>query len=108
MDDGGYHLKKLKLPYYPEETDAEVWQNYQIYTSTPRMIAEYAGMSIPAVLELDLVDYLILRRDAYISMLTRSKAGREYLEKAWCREQTEPDRSALRKLIAGGGARGLQ
>ena len=70
------------------------------------MIAEYAGLSIPEVCALDLIDYLILRRDAYISLLSRTKSGQEYLENAWCREQTEPDRAALRELIAGGAARG--
>lgn len=72
------------------------------------MVAEYAGVSLWAALDLDLIDFLTLRRDAFISLLMRSMAGREYLDKAWCREQTEPDRAALRKMVAGGGARELK
>lgn len=96
------------MPYYPEDDDGDVRHTYQIYTTVPHMVAEYAGLSIPAVCALDMIDYLILRRDAYISLLSRTKAGQEYLENAWCREQTEPDRAALRELIAGGAARGVQ
>lgn len=106
MADRSNPRKKLKLPYYPEDDDGEVRHQYHIYTTTPRMIAEYARISVPEVYDLDLIDYLILRRDAYISMLSRTKSGQEYLEKAWCREQTEPDRAALRELIEGGAARG--
>lgn len=94
------------MPYYPEDDDGEVRLKYHINTTTPRMVAEYARISVPEVYGLDLIDYLILRRDAYISMLSRTKSGQEYLEKAWCREQTEPDRAALRELIEGGAARG--
>ena len=96
------------MPYYPEENDGEVRHHYQIYTNIPHLIAAYAQIPVTAVYELDVLDYMILHRDAYISLLMRSKDGREYLEKAWCREQTEPDRAALRELIAGGGACGLQ
>lgn len=71
-------------------------------------MAEYARVSLLAALELDLIDFLTLRRDAFISLLMRSAAGREYLDKAWCREQTEPDRAALRKMVGGGGARELK
>lgn len=96
------------MPYYPDDDNGEVRHTYPIYTTVPHMVADYAGLSIPAVYALDLIDYLILRRDAYISLLSRTKSGQEYLENAWCREQTEPDREALRKLIAGGAARGIK
>jgi len=68
------------------------------------MIAEYANISIAEIPDLDMIDYLILRFDAYVSALNRTKAGQEYLVNAWCRIQTEPDRDALRKLMTGGGA----
>jgi hypothetical protein len=41
--------------------------------------------------------YLTLRRDAFISWLSRTEAGTEYLDNAWRMEQTEPDRKALRE-----------
>ncbi len=71
------------------------------------MVADYAHLSIPEVNALDLIDYLILRRDAYIRALSRTKDGEEYLVNAWCYAQTEPDRAGLRQLMAGGAARGL-
>lgn len=61
------------------------------------MVAEYAGISIPQVRELNYVQYLVWRRDAFIYMLSRTEAGQKYLDGAWRMEQTEPDRAALRK-----------
>ena len=60
------------------------------------MVAEYAGLSIPQVQQLNFVQYLVWRRDAFIYMLSRTEAGQEYLDNAWRMEQTEPDRAALR------------
>lgn len=36
-------------------------------------------------------------RDGLIHMLNQTQAGREYLDKCWILEQTEPDRKALRE-----------
>lgn len=80
---------------------------FKISTSFPRLVAEYAGLSIPEVECLDMIDYLILRRDAYIRALSRTRKGEEYLVNAWCYRQTEPDRAALREMMEGGAARGL-
>ena len=60
-------------------------------------MAEYTGLNFFEVSQLDYLQYLVWRRDAYIYMLTRTEAGQEYLDNAWRMEQTEPDRSALRK-----------
>lgn len=46
--------------------------------------------------ELDLVEYLTVARDAYISDLNKSESGRDYLEQCWIAEQTVPDRAALK------------
>lgn len=46
---------------------------------------------------MDYVLYLTLRRDAFISWLSQSETGQEYLDNAWRMEQTEPDRGALRR-----------
>ena len=62
-------------------------------------MAEYAGLSLLQVRELDYVQYLIWRRDAYIHMLSRTEAGQEYLDNAWRMEQTKPDRAGLRKKL---------
>lgn len=70
------------------------------YTTTSwwqHLVAEYAGISLPAVRELDYIQYLVWRRDAYIHMLSRTEAGQEYLDNAWRMEQTKPDRAKLRE-----------
>lgn len=60
-------------------------------------MSEYTGLNFFEVSQLDYLQYLIWRRDAYIYMLTRTEAGQEYLDNAWRMEQTAPDRSALRR-----------
>lgn len=67
-------------------------------------MSEYTGLNFFEVSQLDYLQYLVWRRDAYIYMLTRTEAGQEYLDNAWRMEQTEPDRSALRKKYGKEGA----
>ena len=88
------------MPYAPSEDDGEgVGHEYELYTASERLVSVYAGISIPDVRDLDVVDFLLLRREAYISSLQKTEKGREYLEQAWLREQTTADRAALRKLV---------
>lgn len=47
------------------------------------------------VQDLDIVDYLIYRRDAFIYSMNQSDKGREYLDNAYRLEQTTPDRDSL-------------
>lgn len=61
------------------------------------MVAEYANMPISDVMRLDVIDYLILRRDAVISAFSRTEKGVEYLNNAWDYEQTDIDRASLRR-----------
>lgn len=67
-------------------------------------MADYAGLSLIEVGRLDYIQYLVWRRDAFIYMMSRTEAGQEYLDNAWRFEQTEPDRSALRKKFGRKGA----
>ena len=53
--------------------------------------------------ELDYIDYLIYRRDAFIWRMSQSKEGTEYLDKAYRLEQTEPDRESLREKFGKEG-----
>lgn len=46
--------------------------------------------------ELDYIDYLIYRRDAFIWRMNQTEKGTEYLNNAYRLEQTEPDRKSLR------------
>ena len=62
-------------------------------------MAEYTGLTLVEVREMEYIQYLILRRDAYIYMLSRTEAGQEYLDNAWRMEQTEPDRAGLRAKL---------
>lgn len=66
-------------------------------------MAEYTGLNFFQVGELDFLQYLIWRRDAYIHMLSKTEAGQEYLDNAWRMEQTTPDRAALRKQLGKEG-----
>lgn len=63
-------------------------------------MAEYARISLFDVEELDWLDFLALRRDAFIYSMNQTEKGREYLDNAWMMEQTEPDRKALRKAFS--------
>lgn len=62
-------------------------------------MAEYTGLSFFEVGQLNYLQYLVWRRDAYIHMLSRTPEGQEYLDNAWRMEQTVPDRAALRKKL---------
>lgn len=56
-------------------------------------------MTLPEVRQLEYVQYLIWRRDAFIHMLSRTEEGQKYLDNAWRMEQTKPDRPKLRKKL---------
>ena len=62
-------------------------------------MADYAGLSLPEVRELEYVQYLTWRRDAFIYRLSQTEEGREYLDNAWRMEQTVPDRAGLRRKL---------
>ena len=88
------------MPYAPSEDDEEdIGQEYELYAASERLVSTYSGLSIPDARDLDVLDFLLLRREAYISSLRQTEKGREYLEQAWLREQTTADRSALRKVV---------
>ena len=69
---------------------------YSTTTYWVHRVSEYTGLNFHEVWAMDYVVYLTLRRDAFISWLSSSEAGTEYLDNAWRMEQTEPDRKALR------------
>lgn len=57
-------------------------------------------ISLPDVNDLDYIDYLILRRDAFIDKLNGTEAGRKYLNDAYRLTLTKPDRKRLREQFA--------
>lgn len=60
------------------------------------MVSQYTGLTILQVEDLDYIDYLRYRRDAFIDKLGQTEKGLEYLDNAYRIEQTEPDRKSLR------------
>ena len=70
---------------------------YSTLTYWIHRVSEYTGLTFYEVWAMDYVLYLTLRRDAFISWLSKTEAGTQYLDNAWRMEQTEPDRKALRK-----------
>lgn len=60
------------------------------------MVAEYIGLNMLEVQDLDYFDYLQYRRDAFIYNLNQTEKGKEYLDNAYRLEQTEPDKKSLR------------
>ena len=76
------------------------------YTTTSwwrRLVSDYTGLDFLQVGELDYIQFLQWRRDAFIARLNQTEEGQEYLNNAWRMEQTEPDRAALRKKLGKGG-----
>lgn len=60
------------------------------------MVSRYTGLNMLEVENLDIVDYLSYRRDAFIYRMSQTEKGREYLNNAYRLEQTTPDRKSLR------------
>lgn len=87
------------LPYYPNGSDSTAGHQYTITSWWQHMVAEYAGISLLQVRELNYIQYLIWRRDAFIYRLSRTEEGSEYLDNAYRMEQTKPDRARLREKL---------
>ena len=60
-------------------------------------MSSYTGLNFHEVGQLDYVEYLTYRRDAFIFTMNQTEKGQEYLDNAWRMEQTKPDRAALRR-----------
>lgn len=63
-------------------------------------MAEYCRISLPEVERLDFIEYLRLRRDAFIYNLNQTKEGREYLDNAYRLTVTDIDSDALREQFS--------
>lgn len=64
---------------------------------------EYTGLNVNEIEELEYIDYLQYRRDAFIHECNKTEKGQEYLENARTLTQTEPDRRSLRRLFGKRG-----
>ena len=91
------------MPYYPYSEGSAAGHQYEISSWFLHLVAEYTGLTFHEVRELDYIQFLIWRRDAYIYKLNGTEAGREYLDSAWRMEQTTIDRASLRAQFGKGG-----
>ena len=57
----------------------------------------YTGLNFREIGQLGYIEYLQYRRDAFINWLNQSEKGQEYLRNAWRMEQTDIDRTSLRR-----------
>lgn len=80
----------LEMPFYPAKSEKDDIK-YTVYTQTDKLVADYANMSIYDVDGLSVIDYWLLERDAFISVLSQTEKGREYLNNAYRLTQTEAD-----------------
>lgn len=64
------------------------------------MVSDYTGLNFLEIEELDYIDYLQYRFDAFISKMNESEKGREYLDNAYALTQTAPDRKTLREKFS--------
>lgn len=85
------------MPFYPD-SDPDEGLPYEIEMYWEHVIAEYLGMTVADVLDLDLVDFLALRREAFIVAMSKTQEGREYLENCKMFEAEDADYDAVRKL----------
>ena len=56
--------------------------------------------------DLNYVDYLIYRRDAFIYSMSQTEKGQEYLDNAYRLEQVDPDKKSLRDQFGEEGKNG--
>lgn len=80
---------KLTIPYYPVEDDDTV--KYNRYTTSDKLVADYANLSIYEVDNISILDYWLLERDAFIGKLSQTEKGREYLNNSYRLTCTEAD-----------------
>jgi hypothetical protein len=66
-------------------------------------VSDYTGLSFHEVRQLELIQYLTWRRDAFIWKMSQTEEGQKYLDNAWRLEQTRPDRAALREQFGKEG-----
>lgn len=91
------------LPYYPIDEKDKAGHEYNVLTYWEKSVAEYCGISLYEVDEMDYTDYLMIRRDAFIYRMSRTEKGQKYLDNAYRLEQTKPDRKSLRNRFGKEG-----
>ena len=86
------------MPFYPIDDEGL----FDIPTFWEHLVHEYTGLNVNEIEELEYIDYLQYKRDAFITRMNQTEEGREYLENAKTLAQTQPDRQRLRQLFGKG------
>ena len=73
--------------------------HYTVSTIEEKIVRDYTGYDFDRLELLTVFEFWALLRDAFIYECKQTEQGRDYLEKCWLAEQTEPDRAALRKYF---------
>lgn len=92
--------QQLQIPYAPVEKNYE--PHFRCNTEKLKLVIDYTGLNINEVWELNYFEYRGYLHDAFVWERYGSKQGREYLENAYYYQQTEPDRTGLRRVLSGG------
>ena len=69
---------------------------YKALTWYKHLVSVYTGLNFHQIGQLNYIEFLQYRRDAFINWLSKSEKGQEYLDNAWRMEQTKPERAKLR------------
>ena len=85
---------KLKVPYCPDGDDKG---HFEVRTLEEKAVSDYTGYNFDRLNDLDIFQFWLLLHDAAVYNCQQTQEGRDYLEKCWLAEQTEPDRAELRK-----------
>lgn len=91
---------ELNLPYYPEETEHKHYFNCN--SQEIKSVSDYTNLNFSEVYNLNIFEFWGYLHDAAVWNLSRTEAGRDYLEKAYVNSQAEPDRESLREVFGGG------
>lgn len=93
VHDKGYQAGKLITPSYPVKDGAGV--PFGITTQRQKIVADYAGISLFDVYQLDIFTYWALLHDAIVTTNAQTEEGRKWLHDAWRIQQTTPDAEKL-------------
>lgn len=72
---------------------------YEVETYLRHLVATYTGLNFNEIGQLNYIDFLQYRRDAYIQRCMSTQEGRNHLHECWRFEQTKPDREKLRRTV---------
>ena len=88
--------KELAPPSCPDDESPE--GHYLPELAGEKVVCRYTGLNFRQIDNLNVFLYWLYYRDAVIYYNMQTEKGRDWLDECWARNQTEPDRKALREL----------